>query len=64
MFKSTIIAVWREEKSGCIELDGTHCYTGKFNAALSLYRVLEVALYFSKDFLEVAAGESAVAEVL
>jgi len=45
-------------------LDGTHCYTGKFNAALSMYRVLEVALYFSKDFLEVAAGESAVAEVL
>jgi len=35
-----------------IELDGTHCYTEKFNVALSLYRVLGVALYFSEGFLE------------
>ena len=30
--------------------------------ALSLYRVLEVTLYFSKGFLEAAAGGLAVAE--
>ena len=45
-------------KSGCIELDRTHCYIGKFNMALSLCRVLEITLYFSKGFSE------AVAEVL
>ena len=32
--------------------------------ALSLCRVLGVALYFSEDFLETAAGVSAVAEAL
>ena len=48
--------------SGCIKLDGTHYYTEKFNAALSLCRVLEVALYFSKSFLEAAIRGSAVAE--
>ena len=45
-------------KSRYIELNQTHCYTGKFNAALSLCRVLEVTFYFSKSFSE------AVAEVL
>jgi len=49
-------------KSRYIELDGTHCCTGKFNAALSLCRVLGVALYFSKGFSEAAAGVLAVAE--
>jgi len=49
-------------KSGYIELNGTHCCTGKFNAALSLCRVLGVALYFSKSFSEAAAEKSAVAE--
>jgi len=42
-------------KSGCIELDRTCCYTGKFNTALSLYRVLEITLYFSEGFLEAVA---------
>jgi len=51
-------------KSRCIELDRTHCCTGKFNVALSLCGVLRVALYFSKGFSEVAARGSAVAEVL
>ena len=51
-------------KSRCIELDRTHCCTGKFNIALSLYRVLESALYFSKSLSEVAARGSAVAIVL
>ena len=32
--------------------------------ALSLYRVLGVALYFSEGFSEAAAGVSAVAEAL
>ena len=32
--------------------------------ALSLCRVLEVALYFSKDFLEAAVGESVVVRAL
>jgi len=45
----------RIRKSGYIELDRTHCYIEKFNTALSLYRVLGIALYFSKGFLEVAA---------
>ena len=35
----------------------------KFKAALSLYRVLEVALYFSEGFLEAVARVSVVAEV-
>jgi len=51
-------------KSGCVELDGSHCYTRKFNMVLSLCRVLGVALYFSEGFLEVTARGSAVAEVL
>ena len=46
------------------ELNGTHCCTGKFNVAFSLCGVLEVALYFSKDFLKVTAKVSAVAEAL
>ena len=54
----------RIEKSRCIELNGTHCYTGKFNVALSLCRVLKVTLYFSKDFSEVAARVLVVAEAL
>jgi len=51
-------------KSKCVESNWTRCCTGKFNVALSLCRVLEVTLYFSEDFLEAAAGVSAVAEVL
>ena len=42
-------------KSRCIESDGTHCCTGKFNMALSLCRVLGVAFNFSKGFLEAVA---------
>ena len=52
----------RIRKSRCIELDGTHCCTEKFNIALSLCRVLGVTLYFSKDFLEATARVSAVAK--
>jgi len=51
-------------KSECVESDGTHCYTGKFNTALSLCRVLGIALYFSKDFSEAAARVLVVAEAL
>jgi len=54
----------RIRKSGYVELDRTHYYTGNLNAALSLYRVLGVALYFFKGFLEVAARESVVFEAL
>ena len=54
----------RIRKSRCVELDRTHCYTEKFNAALSLYRVLGVTPYFSKSFSEAAVGGSAVAETL
>jgi len=54
----------RIRKSRCIELDGTHCCTGKFNIALSLCGVLRVTLYFSEGFLEVTARESVVAEAL
>ena len=54
----------RIRKSGCIELNGTYCYTGKFNMILSLCRVLEVVLYFSKGFSEASAKESAVVEAL
>jgi len=49
-------------KSKCVESDGTHCCTGKFNMAFSLYKVLEVTLYFSKSFSKIAAKGSAVAE--
>ena len=45
-----------------MESDWTHCYTEKFNIALSLCRVLEVTLYFSEGFLEAVARELAVAE--
>ena len=54
----------RVRKSRCIESNPTRCYTGKFNAALSLCEVLGVTLYFSEGFLEAAAGESVVAEAL
>jgi len=52
----------RIKKSRCVELDQTHYYTRKFNTALSLYRVLGIALYFSKDFSEAATRRSVVAE--
>ena len=51
-------------KSGYIKLDRTHCCTGKFNTALSLCGVLEIAFYFSEGFSEVAAGVLAVVEAL
>ena len=54
----------RIKKKIYVELDRTCCYIGKFNAALSLYGVLEVALYFFKSFLKATARRSAVAEVL
>ena len=54
----------RIEKSRCVKLNGTHCCIGKFNVALSLCGVLEVAFYFSKDFLEAAAKESAATKIL
>ena len=41
-------------KSRCIELDRTYFYTRKFNVALSLYRVLGIALYFSESFSKTA----------
>ena len=50
----------RIRKSRYVELDKTHCCTGNFNAALSLYGILGVALYLFKGFLEAAAGELAV----
>ena len=52
----------RIRKSGYIKSNETHCYTEKFNVALSLYRVLEVALYISKGFLEAAVRVLAVVE--
>jgi len=54
----------RIEKSRCVELDGTYCYTGKFNIALSLCGVLGIALYFSEGFLEVITRGLAVVEAL
>ena len=54
----------RIRKSKYIELDRTHCYTGKFNAALSLCRVLGLTLYFSNDFSKTATRELAVTKVL
>ena len=50
-------------KSGYVESNWTCCCTGKFNMALSLYRVLEVTLYFSKGFLEAVAKASWPLEV-
>ena len=49
-------------KSRCVELNWAHYCTEKFNVALSLCRVLGIALYFSKGFSEAAARVSAVAE--
>jgi len=54
----------RIRKNRCIELKGTHDYTRKFNIALSLYRVLGITLYFSKDFSETAAREFVATEIL
>ena len=54
----------RIRKSRYVELDGTHYCIKKFNITLSLCKVLKVTLYFSKSFLEAAAEESVVAEVL
>ena len=49
-------------KSGYIESNWTCCCTRKFNAALSLCRVLGVTLYFSKGFSEAAAKVLVVVE--
>jgi len=54
----------RVRKNGYIKLDRTYYCIGKFNMALSLYRVLEVTLYLSKGFSEVAIGELVVAKAL
>jgi len=54
----------RIRKSRYIKSDRTCCYTEKFNMALSLCRVLGVALYFSEGFSEVAFRELAVTEAL
>ncbi len=54
----------RIRKSECVESDKTFCCTGKFNIALSLYRVLEVAFYFSKGFSEVVAEVLQLLEVI
>ena len=54
----------RVGKSGYVESNRTRCCIGKFNVALSLCGVLGVALYFSKGFLEAAAGVLAAAEAL
>jgi len=51
-------------KNGYIKLNMTHYYVGKFNVATSLYRVLKVTLYFSKNSLEIAIGGLVAAEVL
>ena len=51
-------------KSECVESNQTCCCIGKFNAALSLYRVLGVTLYFSEGFSETATRVLAVAEAL
>jgi len=51
-------------KSRCVELDGTYCCIRKFKMALSLCKVLGVAFYFSKSFLETAARESVAAKIL
>ena len=52
----------RIRKNRCVESNWTRCCTGEFNTTLSLCGVLGVTLYFSKGFLEAAAGESVVAE--
>ena len=48
----------RIKKSRYVELNGICCCTGKFNVALSLCRVLGIALYLSKSFSEAAAEAS------
>jgi len=45
----------RIRKYRCIELNETHCCTKKFNVALSLCKVLEIALYFSEGFSKAIA---------
>ena len=45
----------RIRKSRCVESNWTHCCIGEFNVTLSLYGVLEVALYFSEGFSEAVA---------
>ena len=45
----------RIRRSRCVELDGTYYCTEKFNTALSLCRVLEIAFYFSEGFSEAVA---------
>jgi len=54
----------RIRKSRCVESNWTCCYIEKFNMALSLCKVLGVALYFSEGFSEAAARVSVVAEAL
>ena len=39
-------------KNRCVELNRTHCCIKKFNMSFSLYRVLKITLYFSKNFSE------------
>jgi len=43
------------QNSRYVKLDKTYYYIGKFNMVLSLYRVLRIAFYFSKNFLKFAA---------
>jgi len=54
----------RIRKSRCVELDRTYCYTRKFNVALSLYKVLGIALYFSKSFSKIAVRRFVAAKAL
>jgi len=54
----------RIRKSKYVESNRTCCYIEKFNMAFSLYRVLEVILYFSEVFSKVTVRELAVAKVL
>ena len=54
----------RIRKSRCIESDKTHYFTERFNMVLSLYRVLGITLYFSKNFSEATVKGLAVAEAL
>ena len=56
----------RIRKSRCIELDRNKTYycIWKFNMALSLCKVLGVALYFSKGFSGVAVRELAAIKAL
>jgi len=47
-----------------IESDKTCYYIGKFNVAFSLYKVLRVALYLFKGFLEVTAKVLVATKIL